>query len=129
MDIDELKRRERWYELAASIAEADRPRGWLRFWLCPYQVADEPVVAVPTPGAQAPNAPSGVGSGAADSETSPLPTQGRAGFVGLAAPQPAIRPAVRGAATPHPSQDGQRPQPRAFGPHAPGEGPPTEKRA
>lgn len=67
--MDELKRRERWTELAASIAEADRHKernaGWrdsLRFWFNPYQVADEPVDVVPTPGLAAPPPLPGVGS-------------------------------------------------------------------
>jgi hypothetical protein len=67
MDTFELKRRERWAELAASIAEADRPKSSLGFWLSWKQVVDDPVAAVPTSEATLPcvSAPSGVGTGAA----------------------------------------------------------------
>jgi hypothetical protein len=70
MDTFELRRRERWAELAASIAEADRPKSSLGFWLSWKHVVDDPAVAVPASGAQrspipALSAPSGAGTGAA----------------------------------------------------------------
>jgi hypothetical protein len=73
MDMHELKRRERWAELAASIAQADhnnlqrdRRHQAIRFWFNPRQVVYEPTVAVPASEARSPS-PSGVGSGAAGS--------------------------------------------------------------
>jgi hypothetical protein len=71
MDMNELRRRERWAELAASIAEADRPKSSLGFWLSWKHVVDDPAVAVPTPDSVPSATPtrrvpaSGVGSGVA----------------------------------------------------------------
>lgn len=76
-------------------------RDSLRFWFNIHQIANEPVVAEPTPGATAPSAHPGVGSGAVGSET-PV-THTTAGFAGPAGPQPRRCPPCDGTgpATPH----------------------------
>lgn len=117
MDKNELERRERWAELAASIAQADRNieakarrHRTLRFWFSPWQVADEPVAADVTPGEPRNERPRstqalGVTSGEADSEptTAVSHTPAVRRFVGPAGPTSTDRPqGGTGPATPHP---------------------------
>jgi hypothetical protein len=124
MDTFELKRRERWAELAASIAEADRPKSTLRFWLSWKQVVDDPVAAVPASGDNA--APTqgcapapGAGSGAAGSTrrtpalgspprlVSGSPVPGRPNIVGTGPGEPQLAPPPRASEKPGPTRHHQ----------------------
>jgi hypothetical protein len=80
MDMHELKRRERWAELADTLAQADRNnqararyRRTLCFWFNPRQVAIDPTVAVATPEAYSPPSAFGVVTGPAGSTAASRP--------------------------------------------------------